>query len=133
MPPPALIRSKFLDVEGHHHWSPVVGSRHGTVRSISRFSIPVLSPPFVFLHHFPERGCMSVHLLGTIRFVLPKLTKLLILKGQAASEWYKSLTAAVFSRYITMSLFSRIFLGVSYDSTSKHSATHRLHVPSHPI
>jgi hypothetical protein len=37
MPPPALIRGKFLDVEGHRRWSPVAGSRHGTVRSKSFF------------------------------------------------------------------------------------------------
>src|SRR6267154_460558 len=32
MPPPALLRSKFLDVEGHHRWSPVAGLLSRTLR-----------------------------------------------------------------------------------------------------
>jgi hypothetical protein len=91
------------------------GWRHGTVppeKFLSHLAIVALSPRFVFLDHFPERGCMSVHLLGTIRFVLPKISKLLMLRGQATLEWYKSLTAVVFARHITimMSLFLSNFL-----------------------
>ncbi|KAF8498097.1 hypothetical protein F5888DRAFT_1803017 [Russula emetica] len=45
MPPPALIRSKFLDVEGHHRWSPVAGSRHGTNKHLATHRLRVPSHP----------------------------------------------------------------------------------------